>query len=83
MKRTFLFGALALSGSSLFAAGGCTTATRNVTHMSGWSGDAGDYFYLAYAEDAATSRIKLCHIHDDNTISCAEQPELDALLNPR
>lgn len=59
----------------------CVTPMRSVTHISSWSGEAGDYFYLAYTENDLVSRIKLCRILPDNAVSCVDQPEVDHLLN--
>ena len=39
-----------------------TSAIRRVTHVSTWSGPKSDYFYVAYAEDASVSRVKLCQV---------------------
>lgn len=61
--------------------GACAAPMRSVTHISSWSTPAGDYFYVAYAENETTSRLKLCRIQPDNTIACADQPEVDRLLN--
>lgn len=61
----------------------CAAPIRSVTHISSWSGEAGDYFYLAYTENDLVSRIKLCRIHEDNAVSCVDQPEVDRLLNPQ
>jgi hypothetical protein len=69
---------------AIFATGAaaCAAPMRSVTHISSWSSEAGDYFYLAYAENEAVSRIKLCRILPDNAVSCVDQPEVDRLLNP-
>ena len=74
------FTKIVLLGLAL-AAPACGSVQRSVTHISNWSGPKGEYFYVAYAENEMTSRIKLCHIHDDNTVTCDDQPEVDRLLN--
>lgn len=74
--------ALLLAALATTSALACATSTRSVTHISSWSGRAGDYFYLAYTENDLVSRIKLCRILQDNAVSCIDQPEVDRLLNP-
>ncbi len=59
----------------------CAAPMRAVTHISGWSSDTLDYFYLAYTENQAVSRVKLCRILPDNAVSCVEQPAIDNVLN--
>jgi len=67
--------ACAIGGSACFA------PMRAVTHISGWSNDKGDYFYVAYTEDLTVSKVKLCRIQPDNTAACSDQPEVDKVLN--
>lgn len=76
--------ALAVAAALASATTACGTAeVRRVTHVSTWSGPKGDYFYVAYAEDADLSRVKLCQVLEDNTIACKDQPAVDAVLNAR
>ena len=73
---------LAVAASApLLGFAGCAAPMRSVTHISSWSTPNGDYFYLAYAEIDQISRLKLCRIKDDNTVTCVDQPEVDRLLN--
>lgn len=60
----------------------CAAPMRAVTHISSWSTDKGDYFYLAYTENQLVSRVKLCRIQQDNAVSCVDQPAIDNVLNP-
>ncbi len=61
--------------------GGCRPPIRTITHVSAWSGDRSDYLYIAYAENDDVSKIRRCIINDDNTMTCHEEQEVNALLN--
>lgn len=78
MRNTAKLVLVVLAATSAVA---CAAPMRSVTHISSWSGEAGDYFYLAYTENDLVSRIKLCRIQPDNAVSCVDQPEVDRLLN--
>ncbi len=71
---------LATVGAASIAA--CAPPLRNVTHISGWSGDNNDYLYVAYTEDGTAAFVKLCRVQPNNTLACVDQPEVDRLLNP-
>ncbi len=61
--------------------GGCRPPIRTITHVSAWSGGQGDYLYIAYAENEDLSKIRRCIINEDNTMTCNEEQEVNALLN--
>lgn len=56
---------------------GCSQTVRAVTHVSTW----GDYMYIAYAENDDVSKVQLCTVNADNSITCVDQTEVNALLN--
>jgi len=82
VKTTTIITKLALAAACAVGVSACAAPMRAVTHISGWSNDKGDYFYLAYTENQIVSRVKLCRILQDNAVSCVEQPAVDKLLNP-
>lgn len=82
MKTTSMKKLLAVAvlfcGAPLVLATGCApTAVRAVTHVSTW----GDYMYIAYAENQDTSKVQLCTVNADNSITCVDQDEVNRLLN--
>lgn len=74
-------GALAAACALAATAIGCAPPVRTVTHISGWSTDAGNYIYVAYAEDQNVSRVKRCLVEADNSIKCEDQDSINKLLN--
>lgn len=74
-------GALVAGLTLAATAVGCAPPVRTVTHISTWSTEAGNYIYVAYAEDKNVSRVKRCLIEADNSIKCEDQESLNALLN--
>lgn len=79
MKRTILL--LAGMASLAFAASGCAPTIRSVTHMSTWKGGNGPYIYIGYAENSDVSKLKRCAVNADNTMTCAEEDDVNKLLN--
>ncbi|HWV39476.1 MAG TPA: hypothetical protein VN033_13485 [Vulgatibacter sp.] len=78
----------ALLGVTVLASG-CTSTRRSITHVRTES----DKAYIAYAEwdqglgtwisgTNDRSKVKRCSINPDNSLSCEEAEELNALLNP-
>ncbi len=83
MTTNNLFTKLALGAVCAASIVACAPPLRNVTHISGWSGDNNDYLYVAYTEDGTMSFVKLCRVQPNNTLACVDQPEVDKLLNPQ
>jgi hypothetical protein len=71
-----LMGAAALSAA-------CTPTSRYVT-MTYWQDPS--TVYVAYAENEAVgtyAKIQRCVVKPDNSVECAEQANVNALLNPK
>lgn len=60
---------------------GCGSTVRAVTHVATWQGSAGEYMYIAYAENNDVSKVQLCTINNDNSITCKDQAAVNKLLN--
>lgn len=81
-KHTSLF----LLGVLVFASG-CATTRRSVTHVRVEK----DKAFIAYAEwdegfmvgSNDRSRVKRCSINADNSLTCAEDADINHVLNPQ
>lgn len=79
-----------LAVSVLLSTLGCASTRRSVTHVR----VEHDKAYVAYAEwedggltfitgSKDRSRVKRCAINPDNTLSCEEDADINAILNPQ
>jgi hypothetical protein len=65
------------------SASACTPTSRYVT-LTYWQDPA--TVYVAYAENEAVgtyAKVQRCTVNEDNTVVCAAQEEVNALLNPK
>lgn len=82
MNKKTTAGALLLGALALLASA-CTPTSRYVT-MTYWQDSS--TVYVAYAENEAVgtyAKVQRCTVNPDNTVSCAEQTNVNALLNPK